>query len=229
MKQYTLTRDPWWSSTNITLALNSFGRILFSNQLLATCVRTRPVTSLGHQEGRQVFWEGPKILIMSNSFKLCPTYFSRGVEKFCRGCFATPGYGPGAHRPNASYTCKNAKALFFSWTAGCSHCVNGSLRIWENEIESPETKCSHEMQNVIFRAMHVAFLQTKSPWHIVLGCSTWPEYFVTHLFRSTDAGECFFPLLATKPQQFSQKKYMYYFRNPNNYTFAHFSFYQKYV
>jgi len=49
----------------------------------------RPVTSLGHQEGRRVFSEGPKI------FELCPIVsnyiqhiFPWGREKFSRGGFA---------------------------------------------------------------------------------------------------------------------------------------------
>jgi len=33
---------------------------------LSTTSKSRPVTSLGHQEGQRVFWEGPKF------FKLCP-------------------------------------------------------------------------------------------------------------------------------------------------------------
>jgi len=51
-------------------------------------LRTMPVTSLGHQEGRRVFWEGPNFWTMSNIFKLCPTHFSRGSENFSRGGFA---------------------------------------------------------------------------------------------------------------------------------------------
>jgi len=31
---------------------------------------------------------------MSNTFKLCPTYFSRGANNFL-GAAKTPGYGPG--------------------------------------------------------------------------------------------------------------------------------------
>ena len=49
---------------------------------------TRPVTSLGHQGGRRVFWEGPKFL------KLCPTHFSRGWRKKLQGVLISPGYGP---------------------------------------------------------------------------------------------------------------------------------------
>ena len=59
----------------------------------------RPVTSLGHQEGRRVFWEGPKF------FELCPIIliidvqyiFPRGAKNFL-GEASTPlrpppGYG----------------------------------------------------------------------------------------------------------------------------------------
>ena len=42
----------------------------------------RPVTSLGHQEGRRVFWGAQIFWTVSNSFKLRPTHFSRGSEKF---------------------------------------------------------------------------------------------------------------------------------------------------
>jgi len=49
-------------------------------------LRSRPVTSLGHQEGRRVFREGPKF------FELCPVVskyiqqiFPRGVKKFLGG------------------------------------------------------------------------------------------------------------------------------------------------
>jgi len=54
----------------------------------AVLSRARPVTSLGHQVGRRVFWEGPKI------FKLCPTHFSRGAKIFARGASPPPGYEP---------------------------------------------------------------------------------------------------------------------------------------
>ena len=53
--------------------------------LLLLC---RSVTSLGHQGGRRVFWEGTKF------FKLCPIHFSMASEKFCKGSFAPPGYRP---------------------------------------------------------------------------------------------------------------------------------------
>ena len=41
-------------------------------------------TSLEHQVGRRVFWDGPKF------FKLCPTHFSRGGI----ASPVPPGYGP---------------------------------------------------------------------------------------------------------------------------------------
>jgi len=54
-------------------------------------VKVRPVTSLGHQEGRRVFREGPKF------FELCPTHLSRGAKILLRGDPSPypPGYGPG--------------------------------------------------------------------------------------------------------------------------------------
>jgi len=58
----------------------------------------RPITSLGHQEGRRVFREGPKFLnyTTSNIFELCPTHFSRGGRKFFYGGgFASPAPPPG--------------------------------------------------------------------------------------------------------------------------------------
>jgi len=65
------------------------------------CSYTRPVTSLRHQMGQRVFWEGPKF------FKLCPTHFSRGGERYFRGGFAPLVTG-------LSYTyvfCKKRKAF----------------------------------------------------------------------------------------------------------------------
>jgi len=41
------------------------------------------------------FLRGAQIFqTMSNDFQLCPTDFSRGGEKFFRGSFSSPGYGP---------------------------------------------------------------------------------------------------------------------------------------
>jgi len=53
-------------------------------------VRSRPATSLGHQGGEEFAGSGPNFLnyVLSNTFKLCPTYFSRGGEKFSSGVFA---------------------------------------------------------------------------------------------------------------------------------------------
>jgi len=59
-----------------------------------TALWRRPVTSLGHQGGRRVFWEGTKF------FKLCPIIlnyaqhiFTSGAENFL-GWLRVPGYGP---------------------------------------------------------------------------------------------------------------------------------------
>ena len=46
----------------------------------STTLPGRPVTSLGHQEGRRVFWGAQISWIISNIFKLYPTHFSRGAK-----------------------------------------------------------------------------------------------------------------------------------------------------
>jgi len=48
-----------------------------------TAGTSRPVTSLGHQSGRRIFWEGPKF------FKVCPTHFSWEAKKLL-GVFSPP-------------------------------------------------------------------------------------------------------------------------------------------
>jgi len=49
-------------------------------------IKHRPVTSVGHQEGKRVFWEEAQFFwTVSNSFKRCPANFSRGDEKNFRG------------------------------------------------------------------------------------------------------------------------------------------------
>ena len=54
----------------------------------------RLVTSSEHREGRGVFWEGPRIFwILSNSFKLFPTHFSRGAKQFLGEALLPLGYG----------------------------------------------------------------------------------------------------------------------------------------
>jgi len=56
---------------------------------------TRPVTSLGHQVGRRVFWEGLKFFKPCPIvLKICQTHFYRGVKNFARGASPPPGYGP---------------------------------------------------------------------------------------------------------------------------------------
>jgi len=82
------------------LSKNGAQRCLTSNMAPNACRKTskdhifgghtRPVTSLEHQEGRRVFWEGPK------NFELCPIVLdyvqhilSMGGDKFSRGA-STP-------------------------------------------------------------------------------------------------------------------------------------------
>ena len=84
--------------TTVRLQNNLFCRIPSdhlhcTNRLLRYVFRkhvyTRPVTSLGHQEGRKSFLRGAQIFwTMSNNFKRCPTHFSRGGRKFLSGGLA---------------------------------------------------------------------------------------------------------------------------------------------
>ena len=79
-----------------------------------------PVTSLGHQDGRRVFREGPKF------FELCPIVlnyvqhiFPRGAKNFLGG-FAPlypPGYGPGCVR-----------YAMAAW--GAVRCFKGEAKKW---------------------------------------------------------------------------------------------------
>jgi len=60
----------------------------------------RPVTSLGHQEGRRVFREGSKFFELCPIFlNLCPTHFSRGAKNYL-GELRPPGYG---YRSSANF------------------------------------------------------------------------------------------------------------------------------
>jgi len=54
----------------------------------------RPVTSLGHQEGRKIFREGPKFFELCTIFLNCVQHIFPGGEKFSRGA-KDPSYGPG--------------------------------------------------------------------------------------------------------------------------------------
>ena len=67
----------------------------------------RPVTSLRHQEGREVFREGPKF------FELCPIFlndvqhiFPGGAKNFLGG-LGSPGYEPGWVINDEVYTAIN--------------------------------------------------------------------------------------------------------------------------
>jgi len=57
-----------------------------------TNITHRPVTSLGHQGGEEFLSGAQHFSTMSNSFKLRPKHFSRGV-KICPGALCPPVYG----------------------------------------------------------------------------------------------------------------------------------------
>jgi len=61
----------------------------------ALLVDTQARNQLGTPRVAKSFLRGTKIFqTMSSSLRLCPTYFSSGDKRFCRGGFAPPGYGP---------------------------------------------------------------------------------------------------------------------------------------
>ena len=73
---------------NLTTSSKYETRKLYSMMSQLHHIITRPLTSLGHQEGRRFFWEGPKF------FELCPIVsnyikhsFPGGAKKFL-GVFA---------------------------------------------------------------------------------------------------------------------------------------------
>jgi len=78
----------WELYCSLSICLNLFcfrGSACFAYD---KTVINRPITSLGHQEGRRVFWEGPKL------FKLCPMVLNY-VQLIFTGGLCPPGYGPG--------------------------------------------------------------------------------------------------------------------------------------
>jgi len=55
--------------------------------------QSRPVTSLGHQEGQRIFREGPKFFeLFLIFFNYVQHIFPGGAKKFLGG-FVPPGYG----------------------------------------------------------------------------------------------------------------------------------------
>jgi len=55
---------------------------------------TRPVTNLGHQEGRRVFWEGPQFFELCPIFSNCIQHIFPGVAKNILRGLRPSGYGP---------------------------------------------------------------------------------------------------------------------------------------
>jgi len=68
---------------------------------LKTAVNSRHVTSLGHQEGRRIFWRRPKFYIASMyenngyAYNMSKTFFQGRRKFFQRGLSPPLGYGPG--------------------------------------------------------------------------------------------------------------------------------------
>jgi len=74
---------------NNHLRINVTSRVFVKKPIHQT-VSPRPVTSLGHQVWRKVFWEGPKF------FKLCPIVFNYAQKIFpgVRKGFQWGGFAP---------------------------------------------------------------------------------------------------------------------------------------
>jgi len=99
-------------------------------------VRHRLVTSVGHQEGRRISWEGPKF------FELCPTHFSRGANMFLGGFspLLPSGYGPGSswyliiwHMYSAASTKWNSLCKAVMWqVAKFKTSLAGYVLEWES-------------------------------------------------------------------------------------------------
>jgi len=49
------------------------------------CINPRPVTSLGHQEGKEFSERGPNFLNYVQNFKIMSNTFFQGGEKFSKG------------------------------------------------------------------------------------------------------------------------------------------------
>ena len=73
-------RISWlWTSCGFETALIDVFLLVLPNNCSQCSAYTKPVTSLGHQGRRRVFWEGPKF------FKLCPIVFNYAHHIFSRG------------------------------------------------------------------------------------------------------------------------------------------------
>jgi len=84
-KKWLIMRSFWTSVEQQT-----YGEICNEGATLVVQDRTRPVTSIGHQVGRRVFWEGPKFYeqrpIVLNYFH---HNFPGGAKKFAGGSLPT--------------------------------------------------------------------------------------------------------------------------------------------
>jgi len=88
------TCTQWWDSIGSTEPVLGISLIPRTG-----CCHDLPLEQARNQlwvpRGAKSFLRGAHIFCtVSNSFKLCPTHFSRGEEKFYRGGCALPAYGP---------------------------------------------------------------------------------------------------------------------------------------
>jgi len=92
-----------------------------------TAVTTRPVTSLGHQVGQRIFWEGPTFFQLWPAFWTMSNTFFQGRRKSLQGELRPPGYGPGyyhiAHHGIVNSFPFSQASNVLSFVAKESHCL----------------------------------------------------------------------------------------------------------
>ena len=116
----------------------------------------RHVTSLGHQEGQSFLRGGQIFWTMSNSFKRCPTHFSRGGKIFSRGCFAPPGYGPGCVCVCRALSLSALYSVRDVWRALPSSRVTayGTVVEISASVQNPRFLCNQVIQNYELKIVH---------------------------------------------------------------------------
>ena len=114
----TRQRPLWWFRRFRLHFLTQAGALIpTTNKHRTVWVTTRPVTSLGHQEGWRVFGEGPKIFwTMSNNFNRCPIHFSKGGAKNFLGGLRPPWLR--AWRPPSKASRTRCRRPFYFCTHG---------------------------------------------------------------------------------------------------------------
>ena len=106
-------------------------------KLNSSTVANRPVNSLGHQEERKVFWEGPTFFELCPIFQTISNTFFQGGKNVSRGeklPLRPPGYGPGRQQHKSVTLC--ITFVLYPWNlfwktdkSGISVCKNPFI-VW---------------------------------------------------------------------------------------------------